>query len=94
MLYQVIHSAAIHSTSSRVFSGPVRNGEPSRIASFLNSPIVDSANALSYADGADRCGDALQGDSTRGLEPARASTDDIFSKKQLIESSRSRDLEL
>lgn len=42
MLYQVTHSVVIHSTSSMVFKGPVRNGDPSRIASFLNSPIVDS----------------------------------------------------
>lgn len=39
----------IHSTSSMVRSGPDRNGDPSRIASCLNSPIVDSARALSYA---------------------------------------------
>ena len=48
-LYKSIHPVATHSTSSMVRSGPLRNGEPSRIASFLNSPIVDSARALSYA---------------------------------------------
>lgn len=48
-LYQSTHPAVIHSTSSIVRSGPVRKGDPSRIASFLNSPMVDSARALSYA---------------------------------------------
>ena len=45
-LYQSTHPAVTHSTSSIVLSGPDRNGDPSRIASFLNSPIVDSARAL------------------------------------------------
>lgn len=46
-LYQSIQPAVTHSTSSIVRSGPVQKGEPSRIASFLNNPIVDSARALS-----------------------------------------------
>lgn len=48
-LYQSTQPVVTHSTSSIVRSGPDRNGEPSRTASFLNSPIVDSARALSYA---------------------------------------------
>ena len=49
LLYQSTQPAVTHSTSSIVLSGPIRKGDPSRIASFLNSPIVDSARALSYA---------------------------------------------
>ena len=46
LLYQSTQLAVTHSTSSMVRSGPVRKGEPSRTASFLNCAIVDSARAL------------------------------------------------
>ena len=43
VLYQSTQHIVIHSTSSRALSGPFRKGLSSRIASFLNKPIVDSA---------------------------------------------------
>ena len=49
VLYQWTHSEVIFSTSSRVSSGPVRNGEPSRVHSVLYRPMVVSARALSSA---------------------------------------------
>jgi hypothetical protein len=49
VLYQWTHSEVIFSTSARVSSGPVRNGEPSRVHPVLYSPIVVSARALSSA---------------------------------------------
>jgi hypothetical protein len=45
LLDQSTHAMVTHSTSSMVFRGPFRNGPSSRIASVLNSPIVDSASA-------------------------------------------------
>src|SRR5690349_4060889 len=49
VLYQWTHSEVIFSTSARVSSGPVRNGEPSRVHSVLYNPTVVSARALSSA---------------------------------------------
>lgn len=49
LLYQCTQAAVAASTSARVASGPVRNGEPSRMHSVLYGPIVVSARALSHA---------------------------------------------
>jgi len=46
-LYQATQAAVIFSTSPRVAMGPSRNGDPSRTASDLYSPIRVSARALS-----------------------------------------------
>ena len=46
VLYQQTHREVISSTSARVSSGPVRNGEPSRVHSVLYRPMVVSASAL------------------------------------------------
>jgi len=49
VLYQWTQSAVSSSTSASRCSGPHRNGESSRTASVLYSPIVVSARALSKA---------------------------------------------
>lgn len=48
-LNQSVHPMVANSTSSMVLIGPFRNGLRLDTASVLNSPIVLSANALSYA---------------------------------------------
>jgi hypothetical protein len=49
VLYQWTHSDVVFSTAAGVSSGPVRNGEPSRVYLVLCSPIVVPARALSSA---------------------------------------------
>src|SRR5579872_4957615 len=48
-LYQQTQAEVISSKPARVSSGPVLNGEPSRMHSVLYRPIVVSARALSNA---------------------------------------------
>ena len=47
--YQSTHAEVMSSRPDRVISGPVLNGEPSRMHSVLYRPIVVSARALSNA---------------------------------------------
>ena len=47
VLYQCAQAEVAFSRSARLVSGPVRNGEPSRMHSVLYSPMVVSARALS-----------------------------------------------
>jgi hypothetical protein len=49
VLYQQTHAEVICSRSARVISGPVLNGELSRMHSVLYRPMAVSARALSYA---------------------------------------------